>query len=111
MGLVLDASPRALEEIIYLAPCVIIEPGSTNLKERQLLTEREYRKKHEQYEQEFQAVMGAEAVKQLLDNAGLDAETAGLKEELKSARRQRHTRTIHRLGILEAFHASGNQPG
>ena len=110
MGLVLDMSPRALEEIIYFASYVVIEPGNTNLEKKQLLTEREYREKREQYGQEFQAAMGAEAIKQLLDNVDLDAEAAELKEELKSAQGQKRTRAIRRLDILEAFRASGNQP-
>ena len=91
MGLVLDMSPRALEEIIYFASYVVIEPGNTNLEKKQLLTEREYREKREQYGQEFQAAMGAEAIKQLLDSVDLDAEAAELKEELKSAQGQKRT--------------------
>ena len=110
MGLVLDMSPRALEEIIYFASYVVIEPGNTNLEKKQLLTEREYREKREQYGQEFQAAMGAEAIKQLLDSVDLDAEAAELKEELKSAQGQKRTRAIRRLDILEAFRASGNEP-
>nr|WP_204653230.1 DNA-directed RNA polymerase subunit beta' [Enterococcus lemanii] len=111
MGLVLDMSPRALEEIIYFASYVVIEPGNTSLEKKQLLTEREYREKRDQYGQEFTAAMGAEAVKQLLDNVNLEGEVAELKEELKTASGQKRTRAIRRLDILEAFRASGNQPG
>ena len=75
-----------------------------------MLTEREYREKREQYGQAFKAAMGAEAVKQLLDNVDLDGEVAQLKEELKTASGQKRTRAIRRLDILEAFRASGNQP-
>ncbi len=110
MGLVLDMSPRALEEIIYFASYVVIEPGDTSLEKKQLLTEREYREKREQYGQGFQAAMGAEAIKQLLDQVDLDAEVAELKEELKTAQGQKRTRAIRRLDILEAFRSSGNEP-
>ena len=110
MGLVLDMSPRALEEIIYFASYVVIEPGNTSLEKKQLLTEREYREKREQYGQEFSAAMGAEAVKQLLDAVNLEKEVVELKEELKTASGQKRTRAIRRLDIMEAFRASGNQP-
>nr|WP_188368459.1 DNA-directed RNA polymerase subunit beta' [Enterococcus alcedinis] len=110
MGLVLDMSPRALEEIIYFASYVVIEPGNTSLEKKQLLTEREYREKREQYGQEFSAAMGAEAVKQLLDAVNLEKEVVGLKEDLKTASGQKRTRAIRRLDIMEAFRASGNQP-
>ncbi|MHC5269871.1 DNA-directed RNA polymerase subunit beta' [Enterococcus sp. LJL98] len=110
MGLVLDMSPRALEEIIYFASYVVIEPGNTSLEKKQLLTEREYREKREQYGQEFSAAMGAEAIKQLLDNVDLEKEVIELKEELKTASGQKRTRAIRRLDIMEAFRASGNEP-
>ena len=110
MGLVLDMSPRALEEIIYFASYVVIEPGSTPLEKKQLLTEREYREKREQYGNEFQAEMGAEAVKQLLNDVKLDQEVEELKEILKTTTGQKRTRAIRRLDILEAFRNSGNQP-
>ncbi|EAG3409037.1 DNA-directed RNA polymerase subunit beta', partial [Listeria monocytogenes] len=110
MGLVLDMSPRALEEIIYFASYVVIEPGNTSLEKKQLLTEREYREKRDQYGQEFSAAMGAEAIKQLLDGVDLEGEVAELKEELKNATGQKRTRAIRRLDILEAFRASGNKP-
>ncbi len=110
MGLILDMSPRALEEIIYFASYVVIEPGNTSLEKKQLLTEREYREKRDQYGQEFNAAMGAEAVKQLLDAVDLDQECEELKEELKNATGQKRTRAIRRLDILEAFRTSGNKP-
>lgn len=110
MGLVLDMSPRALEEIIYFASYVVIEPGDTPLEKKQLLTEREYREKRMQYGQGFQASMGAEAIKQLLLDVQLEKEVAELKEELKSAQGQKRTRAIRRLDILEAFRNSGNDP-
>ena len=110
MGLVLDMSPRALEEIIYFASYVVTDPGDTTLEAKQLLTEREYREKRQQYGQGFQAGMGAEAIKRLLDDVQLEKEVAELKEELKSAQGQKRTRAIRRLDILEAFRTSGNYP-
>lgn len=110
MGLVLDMSPRALEEVIYFASYVVIEPGNTPMEKKQLLTEREYRERREQYGNEFQAEMGAEAIKQLLNDVNVEKEVAELKEELKSAQGQKRTRAIRRLDILEAFRHSGNQP-
>ena len=110
MGLVLDMSPRALEEIIYFASYVVIEPGDTVLESKQLLTEREYRDKRAQFGNSFHAAMGAEAIKQLLDRVDVDTECEQLKEDLKSATGQKRTRAIRRLDILDAFRSSGNKP-
>ncbi len=110
MGLVLDMSPRALEEIIYFASYVVTDAGDTSLEVKQLLTEREYREKRQQYGQGFQASMGAEAIKRLLENVDLEKEVVELKEELKTAQGQKRTRAIRRLDILEAFRTSGNEP-
>ncbi|WP_203627932.1 DNA-directed RNA polymerase subunit beta' [Lacticaseibacillus mingshuiensis] len=110
MGLVLDMSPRALEEVIYFASYVVIDPGDTGLEKKQLLTEREYRDKRDEYGQRFQAKMGAEAVKELLQQVELPKEVAELKEDLKSAQGQKRTRAIRRLDILDAFLESGNDP-
>ncbi|WP_125582088.1 DNA-directed RNA polymerase subunit beta' [Lacticaseibacillus suibinensis] len=110
MGLVLDMSPRALEEVIYFASYVVIDPGDTALEKKQLLTEREYREKRDEYGQGFNAKMGAEAVKELLQQVDLAKEVAELKEDLKSAQGQKRTRAIRRLDILDAFLVSGNDP-
>ena len=110
MGLVLDMSPRALEEIIYFASYVVINPGDTSLHAKQLLSEREYREKRMTLGNTFHAAMGAEAVKELLDNVDLDEEIAALKEELKTSQGQKRTRAIRRLDILDAFKESGNKP-
>ncbi|MFT8669323.1 MAG: DNA-directed RNA polymerase subunit beta' [Liquorilactobacillus hordei] len=110
MGLVLDMSPRALEEVIYFASYVVTEPGNTPLEKKQLLTEREFREKREQYGQEFRAGMGAEAIRTLLQDVELEKECAELKEELKEATGQKRTRAVRRLDILEAFLQSGNEP-
>ncbi|MFT8425104.1 MAG: DNA-directed RNA polymerase subunit beta' [Liquorilactobacillus sp.] len=110
MGLVLDMSPRALEEVIYFASYVVTEPGNTPLEKKQLLTEREFREKREQYGKEFKAGMGAEAIRTLLQDVELEKECAELKEELKEATGQKRTRAVRRLDILEAFLQSGNKP-
>ncbi|AKO90788.1 DNA-directed RNA polymerase subunit beta' [Priestia filamentosa] len=108
MGLVLDMSPRALEEIIYFASYVVTDTGDTPLEKKQLLSEKEYRAYREKYGQTFQAAMGAEAVKKILQDIDLNKEVELLKEELKTAQGQRRTRAIKRLEVLEAFRNSGN---
>lgn len=110
MGLVLDMSPRALEEIIYFASYVVTETGDTTLEKKQLLSEKEYRAYREKYGKKFQAAMGAEAIKKLLQDIDTEKEVEALKEELKTAQGQRRTRAIKRLEVLEAFRNSGNEP-
>ncbi|MCJ7843044.1 DNA-directed RNA polymerase subunit beta' [Lederbergia sp. NSJ-179] len=110
MGLVLDMSPRALEEIIYFASYVVTDVGDTTLDKKQLLSEKEYRVYREKYGAKFQASMGAEAIKKLLQDIDLEKEVEHLKEELKTAQGQRRTRAIKRLEVLEAFRHSGNNP-
>jgi len=110
MGLVLDMSPRALEEIIYFASYVVTDVGNTTLDKKQLLSEKEYRAYREKYGTQFQASMGAEAIKKLLQDIDLEKEVEQLKDELKTAQGQRRTRAIKRLEVLEAFRHSGNQP-
>ncbi|MGE8035757.1 DNA-directed RNA polymerase subunit beta' [Lysinibacillus sp. KCTC 33748] len=110
MGLILDMSPRALEEVIYFASYVVIEPGATNLESKQLLSEKEYRAYREKFGNTFEASMGAEAIKRLLGKIDLEDETHSLKEELKSAQGQRRTRAIKRLEVVESFRNSGNSP-
>ncbi|WP_251952932.1 DNA-directed RNA polymerase subunit beta' [Levilactobacillus brevis] len=111
MGLVLDMSPRALEEIIYFASYVVLDPGNTPLEKKQLLSERDYRDKLLEYGSDaFKAEMGAEAIKKLLMSVDLDKEVTELKEELKEATGQKRTRAVRRLDILEAFVMSGNRP-
>ncbi|MDN4461965.1 DNA-directed RNA polymerase subunit beta' [Fructilactobacillus sanfranciscensis] len=108
MGLVLDMSPRALEEIIYFASYVVVDPGNTPLEKKQLLTEQEYRDKKREYGNRFDAQIGAEGIRALLDSVDLDKEVTELKAELKKATGQKRTRAIRRLDILEAFLTSGN---
>lgn len=110
MGLVLDMSPRALEEIIYFASYVVTDAGDTALEKKQLLTEGEYREKREEYGDGFKAAMGAEAIRTLLRDVDLEKECAELKEELREATGQKRTRAVRRLDILEAFLNSGNRP-
>ncbi|MBM7650363.1 DNA-directed RNA polymerase subunit beta' [Bacillus ectoiniformans] len=110
MGLVLDMSPRALEEVIYFASYVVTEAGETALEKKQLLSEKEYRAYYDKYGNKFQASMGAEAIKKLLQDIDLEKEVEVLKEELKSAQGQRRTRAIKRLEVIEAFRHSGNDP-
>jgi DNA-directed RNA polymerase subunit beta' len=110
MGLVLDMSPRALEEVIYFASYVVTEAGDTALEKKQLLSEKEYRAYRDKYGSKFQAGMGAESIKKLLQDVDLNKEVESLKEELKTAQGQRRTRAIKRLEVLEAFRNSGNEP-
>lgn len=110
MGLALDMSPRSLEEVIYFASYVVTDPGDTPLEKKQLLSEKEYRSYREKYGYAFQAGMGAEAVKKLLQDIDLDRELEMLKEELKTAQGQRRNRAIKRLEVIEAFRNSKNNP-
>ncbi|MGP4072826.1 DNA-directed RNA polymerase subunit beta' [Piscibacillus sp. B03] len=110
MGLVLDLSPRALEEVIYFASYIVTDPGDTPLEKKQLLTEKEFRAYYEKYGNTFKAQMGAEAIRKLLQDVDLDREVQELKEELKTAQGQRRTRAIKRLEVLESFRNSGNNP-
>ncbi|RUS44256.1 DNA-directed RNA polymerase subunit beta' [Cohnella sp. AR92] len=110
MGLALDMSPRSLEEIIYFASYVVTDPGDTPLEKKQLLSEKEYRSYREKYGYAFQAGMGAEAVKKLLQDIDLDRELDMLKEELRTAQGQRRNRAIKRLEVIESFRNSGNLP-
>ncbi|MEK3719632.1 MULTISPECIES: DNA-directed RNA polymerase subunit beta' [Paenibacillus] len=111
MGLALDMSPRSLEEIIYFASYVVTDPGDTPLEKKQLLSEKEYRSYREKYGYAFQAGMGAEAVKKLLQDIEIEREVEMLKEELKTAQGQRRNRAIKRLEVMEAFRNSKNLPG
>ncbi|HHW31157.1 MAG TPA: DNA-directed RNA polymerase subunit beta' [Clostridiaceae bacterium] len=110
MGLILDMSPRALEKILYFAAYVVIDPGQTPLSKKQLLTEREYRDSLEKFGPKFKAGMGAEAVKQLLEEIDLDQLSKELRAELENVTGQKRVRTIKRLEVVEAFRNSGNRP-
>ncbi|WP_373894590.1 DNA-directed RNA polymerase subunit beta' [Virgibacillus natechei] len=108
MGLVLDMSPRALEEVIYFAAYIVTDAGDTPLEKKQLLSEKEYRSYYDKYGKSFKAQMGAEAIRKLLQDIDLEKEVEGLREELKTAHGQRRTRAIKRLEVIESFRHSGN---
>ena len=110
MGLVLDMSPRSLEEIIYFASYVVIEPGDAPVEKKQMMTEREYRQLKKEYGAGFKAGMGAEAIKELLANVDLATEADELKRELQEATGQKRVRAVRRLDIIEAFLQSDNKP-
>lgn len=111
MGLLLDMSPRSLEKILYFASYVVVNAGETGLNEKQLLTEKEYRTAVEKYGYgTFDVGMGAEAVKQLLQNIDLEQESKELRADLKDSTGQKRIRTIRRLEVVEAFKKSGNKP-
>ena len=110
MGLVLDMSPRILEKIIYFASYVVLRPGNTGLEYKQLLSEKEYRDMREKYEDDFEAGIGAEAVKQLLCDLDLDKISVELKAELENASGQKRVRILKRLETIEALRISHNRP-
>ncbi|WP_188349036.1 DNA-directed RNA polymerase subunit beta' [Staphylococcus aureus] len=110
MGLLLDMSPRALEEVIYFASYVVVDPGPTGLEKKTLLSEAEFRDYYDKYPGQFVAKMGAEGIKNLLEEIDLDEELKLLRNELESATGQRLTRAIKRLEVVESFRNSGNKP-
>ncbi|MDU1110368.1 MAG: DNA-directed RNA polymerase subunit beta', partial [Staphylococcus epidermidis] len=110
MGLLLDMSPRALEEVIYFASYVVVDPGPTGLEKKTLLSEAEFREYYDKYPNQFVAKMGAEGIKDLLEEIDLDEELKELRDELESATGQRLTRAIKRLEVVESFRNSGNNP-
>ena len=110
MGLLLDISPKLLEKVLYFAQYIVIDPGDTPLAKKQLLTEQQYRDYYEKYETDFKVGIGAEAIKQLLEEIDLEELSAYLKKELETAQGQRKIRFIKRLEVVEAFRLSGNRP-
>ena len=110
MGLILDMSPKQLEEIIYFVSYVVIDKGSTPLEYKQVLSERDYRKCFEQFGHTFEAKIGAEAVQTLLKQVDLDSEFEKVSKELKEAQGQRRSKLLKRLEAIEAFRSSENQP-
>ena len=111
MGLILDMSPRALEKILYFASYVVLNPKETPLLKKQLLSEKEYRECIEKYgENAFEAGMGAESIKKLLQEIDLESLSAELKETLKTSTGQKKVRTIRRLEVVESFRKSNNRP-
>ena len=116
MGLILDMSPKALEKVLYFASYVVLDPGNTNLNEKDIISDTEYRRICEEYRNmdeglgSFEVGMGAEAVKELLMRIDLEAESEELKKSLKNASGQKRARNIKRLEVVEAFRLSGNKP-
>ena len=110
MGLLLNLSPRVLEKVLYFASYIVIDPGNTKLKKYALLSEREYNEYREAYEDEFDAGMGAEAVKKLLQQLDIEALSVEIKEELEKATGQKKAKLLKRLDVVEAFRTSGNKP-
>src|SRR5438046_8004008 len=110
IGLLLDMSPRALERVVYFASYVVLDPGTTPLAKKQLLTEAEYREMREKYGQAYKATMGAEAVKGLLKELDLEKLSRQLRADLKDASGQKRMKILKRLEVVEAFRKSGNKP-
>ena len=110
MGAMLDMTTRLLERVLYFARYIVIDPGTTPLEKKQLLTEAEYKSAKEKYGDEFKAGMGAEAIKELLAEIDLDALSKELKEKLADATGPKKIKIIRRLEVVEAFRKSGNRP-
>jgi len=110
VGLLLDISPRALERVVYFASYIVIDPGTTPLNKKQLLTENEYRELREKYGTAFRSGMGAEAVKELLLELDLEKASRQLRAELKDSSGQKRMKILKRLEVVEAFKKSGNKP-
>ena len=110
MGLVLDMSPRDLEEVLYFVSYVVIDKGNAPLENKQTLSEKEYRAYYEKYGTGFRVGMGAEAIKELLKNTDLKKEIDEITKELENAQGQKRTRLLKRLDVLDAFYKSGNKP-
>ena len=110
MGLILDLSPRTLEKVLYFASYIVLDPGSSELSKKQVLSETEYQEAREKYGSTFRVGMGAEAILELLQEIDLEKDSAELKAELKDASGQKRARVIKRLEVVEAFRESGNKP-
>ncbi|MDB9751624.1 DNA-directed RNA polymerase subunit beta' [Gammaproteobacteria bacterium] len=111
MGLMLDMTLREIERILYFEAYAVIEPGMTELERGQMLTEENYLEAIEQYGDEFEAKMGAEAIRELLISIDIEAEVASLREEVPNTNSETKLRKLtKRLKLLEAFMKSGNKP-
>ena len=110
MGLVLDVSPRLLEQVLYFSQYIVTDPGDTPLQKKQLLTEAQYNEMREKYEDDFEAGMGAEAIKKLLCEIDVEETCNELIAELEDATSQKRVRLLKRLEVMEAFRQSGNRP-
>ena len=111
MKMLLDMSPRSLEQVLYFAAYVVTDPGETPLAYKQVLTDKEYRDAVEQYgAKSFKAGMGAEAIRELLCDLDLPKLEQELREEIANASGQKRANAIKRLEVIEAFIKSGNRP-
>ena len=110
MGLVLDISPRELEEVLYFVSYIVLDPGIAPLAKKQTLSDKEYRAYYEKYGDEFKVGMGAEAIKQLLTEVDLEKEVEELKKEVEKAQGQKKIRLVKRLDCLNSFLESGQRP-
>ncbi len=109
MALVLDISSKQLEQVLYFAENIVLDPGTTPLEKGMVLSEKQYQEYREMYENEFRVGMGAEAIKELLAAINVDELAESLKEELKNTTSQKKARIIKRLEVIEAFRKSGNK--
>ncbi|MFI3260236.1 MAG: DNA-directed RNA polymerase subunit beta' [bacterium] len=110
MGLVLDMSPRNLEEVLYFVSYVVVDPGKSPLLKKQILTDKEYRTYYETYGNDFKVGKGAEAIQQLLKDVNIQEELVEVRRELETATSQRRVRLVKRLDCLCAFEDSDNKP-
>ena len=110
MGLVLDMSPRDLEEVLYFVSYVVLDPGNAPLAKKQTLSDKEYRAYYEKYGNGFRVGMGAEAIKELLQEVDIDKEVDELRKELDGATGQKRIRLVKRLDCLVSFQESNNKP-
>ncbi|MEQ2867782.1 DNA-directed RNA polymerase subunit beta' [Selenomonas noxia] len=110
MGLILDVSPRSLEKVLYFAYYIVVDPGETDLKKKDLLSEREYHDALEKYGNTFRVGMGAEAIKELLEELNLEQMSEQLRSDVRTTSGQKRVRAIRRLEVVEAFRKSGNRP-
>ena len=110
MGLILDITPRNLERVLYFAAYIVTDPGETGLGYKEILTEIQYREAREKYGNEFTALMGAEAIRNLLADIDLESLSVDLREKLKDASGQKKIRIVRRLEVVEALRLSGNRP-
>ena len=110
MGLVLDMSPRDLEEVLYFVSYVVLDPGTAPLEKKQTLSDKEYRLYYEKYGNSFKVGMGAESIKKLLCEVNLDVDIEQISKELETAQGQKRTRLLKRLDCLNSFKESDNRP-
>ena len=110
IGLMLDISPRLLEQVLYFASYIVTDPGDTPLMKKQILSDKDYRDMREKYENDFEAGMGAEYIQKLLAEIDLEQLSNELKEELEGTSGQKRARLLKRLEVVEAFRSSGNRP-